>query len=279
MEDLLSYLQTLDQVEDRDIDLAQVALVLAALRQPDVSLDRFENHLKKLVEHLVQAHARLLVDGVEDSADLRLQALRTVFVDQEGYDGDRDHYDSLENASLMRVIDRRKGVPITLSVLCLHMIRGAGWEGHGLNVPGHFICRLDVGGDRVMFDPFDECRALKAHDLRALVKRTQGADAELSAQFYEPAPNRDILIRLQNNIKFRQIESEDYAGALETLEAMRLVDPDEHRLLLEIGVLRARVGQAMAAIRVLEDYVAVTPDQYNREEARRLLADLKLSLN
>lgn len=272
------YLDQIAGLADAEIDLARAALAIALRNQPGISAGRFENHLKILSNDLAERHDALLQKDA-DSLELRLEALRDVFVGKHEYHGDTESYDDLQNADFIRVIERRKGLPIALCILCIDMGRRQGWEIYGLALPGHYVCRMDFEGKRIIFDPFEDCKILQAQDLRAIIKRAQGINAELSADYYNPATNRDILIRLQNNIKFRQIDAEDYAGALNTVEIMRLIDPSEYRTLLDAGVLYSKTGQQIKAIRVLEDYISKAPNPRDREEAALLLKDLKSSLN
>ena len=94
----------------------------------------------------------------------------------------------------------------------------------------------------MILDPFQGCKILDAPDLRQILKNIAGPQAELSSSYYDVVSRRDILIRLQNNIKLRQIEAEDFDAALRTIAIMRVIKPDEYRLLLDEGVLRARIG-------------------------------------
>lgn len=277
--DPLEYLKIFSALPDHEIDIGPAALALAAIEQPGLSLDRYFNHLRKLAVETGARHQELLKAGAQDNAETRLAALKHIIADKHSYAGDEETYDDLQNASLIRVIDRAKGLPITLAVLYIHAAQAQGWDIAGLNVPGHFVCRLEKDGARVIFDPFHQCQVLTAPDLRQLVKHALGDKAELSATYFEPAGNREILIRLQNNIKFRQIEIEDYTGALKTVEIMRLVAPSEYRLLLDAGVLYARTHQTQAAIDVLEDYIKQAPYDRDRHEAALLLRQLKESIN
>lgn len=272
------YLDQIAGLADDEIDLARTALAISLRAKPGISAGRFENHLKTLANDLAETH-HVLLQKDEDSLELRLQALHETLMEKHDYHGDTETYDDLENADLIRVIERRKGLPIALCILAIDMGRRQGWEIYGLALPGHYVCRMDMDGKRIIFDPFEDCKILQAQDLRALIKRSQGINAELSADYYNPATNRDILIRLQNNIKFRQIEAEDYTAALLTVEIMRLIDPHEYRTLLDAGVLYSKTGQQIKAIRVLEDYIKLAPHARDREEAALLLKDLKSSLN
>ena len=277
--DPATYLHDIQNLPDGDINIALAALALCAPDHSGISFERYINHLKKMETDVHARHKALLDKGADDSAETCLAALKHILSDQEGYSGDTETYDDLQNADLIRVIDRRKGMPITLSILYIHVGRALGWDVAGLNMPGHFICRIEKDGSRLIFDPFDCAKILQASDLRVLLKKTQGEFAELAAEYFEPASSRGILVRLQNNLKLRLIENEEYEKALEIVEGMRLVDPDEFRLLLDAGVLYARVGQNKAAVRSLESYIDRAPGHKDRQEAAILLQQLRDRLN
>lgn len=149
----------------------------------------------------------------------------------------------------------------------------------GLNFPGHVLVRLEHDGTRLIFDPFHGCKLMQAPDLRALLKATMGPHAELSVSYYETASNRDLLMRLQNNIKLRQIDAEDYTGALETIRAMRTIAPQENRLLFDEGILSAKTGHPQAAITVLEQYLATPLSPREKQDVLALLAELRAMVN
>lgn len=256
---------------DDDVDLARVALALAAFNHPNISAGRYFSHLEKLAVTAGERFTTLIAEGADDNAGTRLAALQYALADVEGYAGDQETYDDLDNADLMRVIDRRKGLPVALAILYIHAARRNGWNVEALNFPGHVLCRIDGGGQRFIFDPFERARIMEAHDLRAIVKRVAGPNAELSVSYYEPSTNREIIIRLQNNIKLRQVEVGDYGGALATVERMRKIDPAEFRLLLDEGVLSSRVGHRAQAIGALEAYIQCLPQGRDRQEAALLL--------
>lgn len=273
------YLDNLALVPDEEIDLGLAALSLAAPRHAGISLSRYVSHLDKLSSDTADRHTELLAAGAEDNPATCLAALKHALADGHGYEGDQAHYDSIENADLMRVIDRGMGMPIALSILYIYAARSQGWQISGLGIPGHFVCRLERGGEMLIFDPFHRCQVLEAPDLRQLVKNAMGEQAELSAHYFEPVSNRAILIRLQNNIKHRLIDAGDYEEALAVIELMRKIDPHEFRLLLDAGVLYAKVGQRKTAITMLEDYIEKVPDPAARQDAVLLLRELQDNLN
>lgn len=269
-----AYLKKLPSLADEDIDLGLTCIALAAPAHPGLSLERYIHHLLKL-ENQTRTEYEILLENGTDGADLKLDALCAAIAGENEYEGDEDTYDDLQNADLIRVIERRKGLPVSLGILYIRTGRALGWDVEGLHFPGHFICALSDGAERILFDPFDQAKVLQAADLRGLLKTSMGESAELSADYYQPAPHRAILMRLQNNIKFRQIESEDYSEALKTVELMRLVDPDEYRLCLDAGVLFARLDQLDKAIENLESYMDQAPGEQDIHDAAILLQQLR----
>lgn len=274
-----SYLDVLPEVKDHEIDLGLAALSIAARNHPKRSMDRYINHIEQIKQKTGERHKELIDAGAEDTAGTRLAALKHIICDECGYDGNRENYENIDNADLVEVIDKRKGLPVALSILYICAAEDQGWDVQGLNFPAHFLLRIEYDGERLIFDPFNACQVMQAPHLRELLKSVAGEDAELSSTFYEPISKRDLLIRLQNNIKLRLIEYGDYESALQTIEIMRRIDPNEFRLLLDAGVLYARTGQPQTAIPLLEDYIEKSPNYRDREEAALIVRKLKETLN
>ncbi len=260
---------------DDDIPLIRTAILLASLSHVGRGLDPYINHIKKMSDEVGQRFQELLAAGAVDNCETRIAATKHIMCDKYGYEGDSATYNDLRNADLIEVIDRRKGLPIALAIIALEIGRAQAWDVKGLNFPGHFLLRFDIGGQRVMCDPFDKFNILQAPDLRGLLKRALGDAAELSSSFYQEASNREILLRLQNNIKYRQIETEHYEDALATVTTMRSFAPREYRLLLDDGVLKARLNQTEEAIQSIRDYLAVVIDPRDKYDAQVLLRTLE----
>ena len=212
-------------------------------------------------------------DGAATSEE-RVAALNQVLFAEHGYQGDTVTYDDLQNANLMRVIDRRKGLPVALGILYIHGARAQGWEIAGLDFPSHFLVRLESGGGRLILDPFERGAVVEAGGLRTLVKRFQGAAAELEARFHEPADNRAVLLRLQNNIKLRALARHDLGRALRVLESMALIAPDHAPTWRELGYLRAVRDDAEGAIAALKRFVEHAQGADERHRAAILIQKL-----
>lgn len=266
-------LKGLASTKDDDVCLAEAALALASMTDDEADLDHYRGHLAGI------AHAVALKVPRAHTVTERVELLNEVIIDQEGYCGDTAAYDDLDNANLMRVIDRRRGLPVALGIIYLDIAHRMNWEATGLNFPGHFLIRIADGDGQAIVDPFDGGAIRDAGDLRALIKLTAGEDAELAAEHYEPVERRAILLRLQNNIKVRQIRAGQMEDAAETVERMLLFMPEESMLRREAGLLYTRLGHLVAARAHLEVYRDRCSSVVGREEIEALLRQLSHRLN
>ncbi len=267
-------LRQLAGLDDADIDVGAASLLLAARDRPGVPLDRYRRHLDKLATDVAAVYAQ----GERGIAGQQA-ALNQVISGDHGYAGDSQSYDDLQNANLMRVIDRRKGLPIALGILYLYAGRAQGWHIEGLNFPGHFLLRLEDDGERLIFDPFNGGKTIDIADMRALLKATRGDDAELTPDHYAPASNRDILIRLQNNKKVRLLRAEQIAGALAVVEDMLLFAPASDALWHEAGVLNSHLGNLSAALVALEHCHDLAAAPQDKHRVALLIGELRSRLN
>jgi len=272
-----SRLRRIGAQDDAEIDVAGAALLLAALDRPQLSLERYHHHLSLLTRDIADMAEK---SGAADSLETRVKVLNAILVERYGYRGDRETYDDLANANLMRVIDRRRGLPVALGILYLHGARAQGWQISGLNFPGHFLLRLDLGGRRAIIDPFNSGATRDAAALRALLKSMAGETMELRPEHTEPVGCRDVLLRLQNNIKLRHVREEHSGAALEVLESMLMIAPERAGLWREAGILHSHLDNMRAAIIAFEHYLELSPaGEPGRRDIAALLQQLRTQLN
>jgi regulator of sirC expression with transglutaminase-like and TPR domain len=255
------------------LPIAEAALALASFDRPRVGLARYRQHLAALARD-VGRHA-----GIGPDLSARASALNDIVLLKYGYSGDELTYDDLQNANLMRVIDRRKGLPVALGILYLDAARAQGWETVGLGFPGHFLIRLSQGPERLILDPFHGGRTLDAVALRELLKAIAGQAIELAPEHYAPVADREVLLRLQNNLKSRLIQSERHDQAVRVIATMQMLAPDLAELWREAGMLHAQLGNLRAAMGDIEAYIVRAPESAARHEAAIVLQQLKAKLN
>ncbi len=268
-----NFLRELGASGERILPIAEAALALASFERPRVGPAHYREHLQLLARD-VGSHPEAAGDLAE-----RARALNEIVLLKYGYSGDALTYDDLQNANLMRVVDRRKGLPIALGILYMHAGRAQGWETVGLAFPGHFLVRLSDGPERLILDPFHGGRICTAAELRELLKATAGNDSELQTEHYSPVSDRDVLLRLQNNLKARLIQAERYDRTVIVVETMLMLAPDLAELWREAGLLHSRLGNMRSAAAALEQVVLRAPDGIARHQAAALLQQLRSKLN
>lgn len=261
---------------DEAFDLAEAALLLAVRDTPATDLEPYLSHLKSLYASVEERAANEGLDDRNPAPNQMADILASVISDLFRYHGDEETYDDLDNANLMRVIDRRKGLPVTLGILYIAAAKYQGWNVAGLNFPGHFLIRLEsLDGNRVIIDPFHGGHVLDTPALRDLLKVVAGPAKELESRHYRPVSYRDILIRLQNNVKSRRLDLGKLEEALDALETMQLLMPDSAALLREAGLLHLRLGQLSQAVGALETYLTRAPVGPERSRIDTVVQDLK----
>lgn len=258
---------------DAEIDLAETALLLAAIDRPDEPLDPYRAHLGELAVAAAAAVRRT------DSVGVQADALRATIARQFGYRGDSDSYDDARNANLMSVIDRRRGLPVALGILYIHAARAYGADIAGLNFPSHFVLRIEARGQRLILDPFDGLAPMDAAALRSRLKELHGEEAELDSAFHAPVGNRDILVRLQNNLKVRAVTAGDLLRAIEVLETMVRIAPKRPELWWEKSLLHYQVGAVKTAIDTLEAFLDAAAPGASHPQMEDLLRQLRGTMN
>ncbi len=257
---------------DDEIDLAETGLLLAAYRQPGLDLDRYRHHLSLLVRDTADMGRKL---GAEQSLAARADALRGVLAERYGYAGDKETYDDLQNADLAHVIDRRRGLPVALGLLYVHAAGQQAWQASGINFPGHFMIRLKLGRGAVILDPFNGGATRTISDLAAMLRAYAGPEAKLASHHYAAVGRRELLLRLQNNIKLRLLAAGQTAEALETLETMLMLAPADAEMWREAGGLHGELGNLRAAILSLQHSLQLGLEPPQAAEAADLLQRLR----
>jgi regulator of sirC expression with transglutaminase-like and TPR domain len=270
----LARLRALCAGEGERVDVLEAALILSILQRDEaVDLAPLHQHVAAITRDLADLVHRRGADP---------DRLAEVIASAYGYRGDSETYDDLQNADVAKVIERRRGLPVALSILYLHVARAQGWESAGLAFPGHFLIRIEIDGARHVLDPFNNGLVCDAAGMRALLQRALGAQAELSPEHFDAVSDRDVLLRLENNVRLRLARREDWAGASRSLDRMLAIAPDRAELLFESGQVNARLDKRRAAIGAFERFLgtgAAQADRELRQRASALLQELRRGLN
>jgi regulator of sirC expression with transglutaminase-like and TPR domain len=274
----VDFLRRLGQSGDGPHDIALAGLMLAALDHPDKTLASYRAHLAELAE------AAKTEAGFARDAETGARALGSVMTGRYGYDGERMRFDEPENADLISVIERRRGLPVALGILYIHAGRAAGMDARGLFAPGHFLLKLVLKGSEALIDPFNGCVAFDRERLSASQRgsgdRFGQAAASDEPNPFEPVSDTDVLLRLENNVRSRALKARNAAHAIEVGLRMALIAPKRPALWLELGRMQEAAGSLSAALASYETGLKTSPagDPFHNEASLALQA-LKRRLN
>ena len=250
------------------LELDRACLLIAAEEYPELSIDRYLGELDRLADRVRE---RIDVDAGPEEG---VRRLRQVLAVEEGFEGNRDEYYDPRNSYLNDVLERRTGIPITLSVLYMEVARRVGLGLEGIGFPGHFLVGcLQPGGPVV--NPFNGGRALEETDLRDLLESLFGNQLGYSPGLLPTVGPNQLLFRLLNNLKGIYLRLDDLERALAAVERMTLVAPDALYERRDRGMLLARLGRPLEALRELAGFRILFPEDKGNEEVDALIVQLR----
>jgi regulator of sirC expression with transglutaminase-like and TPR domain len=242
--------------EEERIDLAEAAFLIAQDEYPELDPGRYLAELDRLGGVL---RKRLPIDF---SPMHRLLALNRYLFVELGFAANDDNYYDPDNSLLHVVLERRRGIPITLSIIYLEIGRRVGLNLAGISFPGHFLVKLPVADGDLILDPYSGGKSLSEEDLRRrlgeLAHDIDPAQLPLR-QFLEPASKREILARMLRNLKSIHLKNEDLAKALRVMNRLLIVAPDHALEWRDRGLLYERMECSRAALDDLESYLRLAP--------------------
>lgn len=251
-------------LDDDQIALDEAALSLALLDNPETDLDPYRDLLDDIATRLVE-------EGADTNRE-RAVLLAQVIAGEFGFTGDTDRYDDPANADLIRVIDRRRGLPVALAILYVTAARRVGWSAHVLDVPGHVLILVGNEVAPVIIDPFKDGAAIGPGDLAALIASgRRGAPTTVQVK---AMPNRAILVRLLLNQAKRAEQTGDADRAHALFERIAAFAPSYGGVWWERARLELIAGDTVSARASLAAVLETTRDLDIRARVKETLATL-----
>ncbi|HKA34993.1 MAG TPA: tetratricopeptide repeat protein [Candidatus Binatia bacterium] len=252
-----------------DFDLARAALAIAQDEYPALEPEAYLARLDRLA-----ARVRDLAGGKSDPYRM-IAALNHVLFTQESFRGNRGDYYDPRNSFLSDVLERKKGIPITLSVIYTEVARRAGLPLRGVGFPGHFLVKYESNDEEIVIDPFDKGEVRTLEELQALLDELYNGKVALRPEFLAPVTNRQIIHRILNNLKGIYLSEENLAKALSAAERLVILDPASAPEIRDRGVLYLKLECFQQAINDFEAYLRLAPDASDAEDIREQLVELK----
>ena len=248
--------------EDK-IDLARAALIIAADEYSDLDIPHYLGVLDEMAEQL-RPRFDTSAASIEQVSFLNDHLFGTL-----GFRGNRDVYYDPRNSYLNDVLDRRLGIPITLSVVYIEIGRRLGCPLSGVAMPGHFVVKWKTDDLVIFIDPFNEGQIIGQFALAMDSAEHQAMMARL--RWMESASAKQILARMLANLHSILIKTDAYASALSVVEKILILQPDAPDILREAGLLAYQLKSYRRAANYLRDYMARYPNSQNVEQMRAYL--------
>lgn len=259
-------LNHLSLIEEEEIALDDAALSLALLDHPGTDLAPHHDLLDAMATRLD------LVGGDAETPGDRADALTAVLAGEFGFAGDSETYDDPANADLISVLDRRRGLPVSLSILWVAMARRLGWSADVLDVPGHVLVVIGAEAAPVIVDPFAGGERVSAERLVALVEAASGTGRAVT--HVAAMPNRAVLVRLLQNQASRAEQAGKGQRALELYARMTAMAPAYPHAWWERARLELIDHDIAAARASLGAMLEITRDAEVRSQVTSMLAAL-----
>jgi regulator of sirC expression with transglutaminase-like and TPR domain len=260
----------LERPED-SICLAEAALLVAEGQYPGLDL---EDYLGR-----IDGYARELQERLGDDAGptARLGALNQYLFQELGFAPDTDNYYDPRNSFLNDVLERRRGIPLSLSILYIAVGRRLGLDLRGVSFPGHFLVKCAVDGGVVVLDPYYRGLSLSLEDLQKRLREVRGGEvsrAIVSEMLVSAAP-REVMVRMLRNLKSIYLKAQRFNDALAVLEWIVPLAPAEHEEVRDRGIVYQELECFRAALADFERYVAREPKAPDAEAIRGRIVEMQ----
>jgi regulator of sirC expression with transglutaminase-like and TPR domain len=243
----------IDCAEDQ-IDLSRAALAIAMQEYPDLNI---EDCLSQLDEFGQAVERRL---GEERNPYRTIAALNTVLFKEIGFKGNRAEYYDPKNSFLNDVIARKKGIPISLSLLYMEVARRIGLSLAGVGFPGHFLVKYQDADDEIVIDVFNKGEILAREDLEQLLQQLYRGQVSYQSGFVAALGKRDILRRMLNNLKLIYLQQGQPLKALPVLDQLVILDPSSVSEIRDRGLLYMKLECYVQAMEDLQSYLILASD-------------------
>lgn len=261
------------EIDDERIDLAKAALTFARIEYPELDPAIY---LRQIDELGKRANKKVTETG--DPTESVAAVNEVLFVEEMFRGNTADYYNPL-NSFLNDVLDRRLGIPITLSLLYMEVGRRIGFPMFGVGMPGHFLLKhYDVAGRSTLIDVFEGGRIVTEDDCQKKLNAIWDGQLVLQPQFLLPVTRRQMLTRMLNNLKTIYLSQRNFRKALQIVDLVLVSYPRSPEDVKQRAVLRYNLDDYRGALADFEEYVRMLPDASDAEEIKQTALSLRRSM-
>ncbi len=275
--------EALNAREDSQIDLAQAALLIASIEYSNLDqaqsltyLDALARRVRALLALPEPDVAPQLPEGVGPLSVI--DAINKVLFEDENFHGNKDDYYNPDNSFLNKVLERRTGIPITLSLVYIEVGKRVGIQIDGIGFPYHFMVRHQWDQSVVYIDPFAGGTLLTEQDCEEHLQQIAQRRVSLQRQWFEPITHRHMLTRMLNNLKYIYMNKDDYEHALAICDLIILLIPQTGIEWRDRGLMHLQLKHYGRALQDLNAYLKLSPKADDRYEIRTHIKTIRDTL-
>lgn len=263
--------QQLVDMSDEAFDLAEAALIIAQQEYPHLNV---ASYMKRLDELADAVRARVTLDATPEHI---VATMNHYFFKEQGFTGNGDDYYNPRNSFLNEVLDRKLGIPITLSIVYMEVGRRLDLPLEGIAFPGHFLVKLPLKCGNVILDPYLGGISLSEEDLRERLRQVRGeAHTETSlGQLLDSVNKKEILARVLRNLKIIYFRTDEFDKALSVVERILSIVPHSAEDLRDRGLIYQQLECVHAALEDLRNYFDLEPDATDAVDIRARIIELQ----
>jgi regulator of sirC expression with transglutaminase-like and TPR domain len=254
---------------DGAIPLAEAALLLACEEYPQLEIAPYLDKLDEIAELV-----RTKLTSHNSPLDT-IDTINSVLYNEMGFRGNTENYNDPRNSFFNDVLERRTGIPITLSAVYLEVARRISFPLSGVGMPGHFLVKYVDRDQELFLDPFNNGDVLTRDDCARRFTQMFGETHPFSDQMLVSVSPRQILFRMLNNLKAIYLKVHAYDKGLGIVDMMLLADPEAMEQYRDRGVLHAQLRHFDAAAKDFDRYIKGSPDSKDRSQVEEHLKELR----
>ena len=253
---------------EASIDLGRAALTLAKSDYPNLDIDTYVSRIDAL------AAAAATRVGTDATVYRRIAALNYVLFQEYSFRGNRENYFDPRNSFLNEVLDRRTGIPISLSVLYIEVAQRIGLCLRGVGFPGHFLVKYLDENEEIVVDPFNQGEILSHENLKTMLHRLYGDKITFDPDLLESISKKQTLRRMLNNLKIIYLRENDFVKGLSVVERLIVLDPASGEDIRDRGLIYSQLECFNQALADLENYLRLLPHAEDASAIRKQVAVL-----
>ena len=254
-------------VKNPNFNLVEKCLKFAQiLEYPDLDIEKYIEKITKIGMSLKES-----ISDVKNPTYL-ISMLNEHLFENLGYSGDDDDYYNPKNNFLNEVIDKKTGLPITISILYAEIAKFIGLDLKVVGFPSHILVKYN---EEMILDPFYDGRLLDIDDLQEILDTNYGGEIEFKPEFLDEITSEQILVRLTRNLKNSYVQSFVYDKALRCVDMVLAIEPESPDDIRDKGILEERLLNYDSALKYLNKYLEINPNAEDVDFILELIRSIK----